>query len=268
MGPLADCRRPRDRVAPGRRVALWAHDHHALLVIARGAADRRARPRTRRTRPAASSGRDATARRPACSTRPPRALVTVHIPLIAARGPRTRDRGRRARAPVARRRRLHDPGGVDARSRPRRARSRRTPACPRRAACRSASTPRSGTTPSRPPSRGGLRSGDILGADPDGRARVGWLKCFADGSLGSRTAALLADIEPEPDRPLAAGPAPGVWMTEPERARASSSTAPRPAGSRPRSTRSATPRSGPRSTSLEPTAAAAAVHAPHRARSS
>jgi predicted amidohydrolase YtcJ len=62
---------------------------------------------------------------------------------------------------------------------------------------------------------GGLRSGDVLGEDPDGRARIGWLKCYADGSLGSRTAALLADIEPEADRPLPADRRRGVWMTEP-----------------------------------------------------
>ena len=66
---------------------------------------------------------------------------------------------------------------------------------------------------------GGLRSGAVLGADPDGRARIGWQKCFADGSLGSRTAALLADIEPEPGRPLAPELRRGVWITEPERLR-------------------------------------------------
>jgi len=37
----------------------------------------------------------------------------------------------------------------------------------------------------------GLRSGDRLGQGPDGRASVGWLKLFADGTLGSGTAALL-----------------------------------------------------------------------------
>ena len=63
---------------------------------------------------------------------------------------------------------------------------------------------------------GGLRSGDILGADPAGRARVGWQKAFADGSLGSRTAALLADIEPEPDRPLPEDLRRGVWITRRE----------------------------------------------------
>jgi predicted amidohydrolase YtcJ len=62
----------------------------------------------------------------------------------------------------------------------------------------------------------GLRSGRPLGAAPDGRAIVGWQKCFADGSLGSRTAALLADIEPEPERPVPPDQRRGVWMTEPE----------------------------------------------------
>jgi predicted amidohydrolase YtcJ len=63
---------------------------------------------------------------------------------------------------------------------------------------------------------GGLRSGDVLGADPKGRARIGWQKAFADGSLGSRTAALLADIEPEPDRPLPEELRRGVWITRAE----------------------------------------------------
>ena len=54
-----------------------------------------------------------------------------------------------------------------------------------------------------------------LGDDPDGRARIGWQKLFADGSMGSRTAALLADIEPEPDQPLPPERRRGVWMTDP-----------------------------------------------------
>jgi predicted amidohydrolase YtcJ len=41
----------------------------------------------------------------------------------------------------------------------------------------------------------GLRSGALLGADPEGRARLGWLKLFCDGTLGSQTAALLDPIE-------------------------------------------------------------------------
>ncbi|MCI0582233.1 MAG: amidohydrolase [Chloroflexi bacterium] len=37
----------------------------------------------------------------------------------------------------------------------------------------------------------GHRSGERLGASPESRATVGWLKLFADGTLGSQTAALL-----------------------------------------------------------------------------
>jgi len=37
----------------------------------------------------------------------------------------------------------------------------------------------------------GFRSGSALGSRTDGRAKVGWLKLFADGTLGSQTAALL-----------------------------------------------------------------------------
>jgi predicted amidohydrolase YtcJ len=60
----------------------------------------------------------------------------------------------------------------------------------------------------------GFRSGSRVGADPEGRAIVGWQKCFADGSLGSRTAALLEDIEPEADRPLPVDLRRGVWMSD------------------------------------------------------
>ncbi len=65
----------------------------------------------------------------------------------------------------------------------------------------------------------GLRSGDPAaqgrpGRLPDassddplvaGRVRVGWLKLFADGALGSRTAALLAPYQPEPGVALPGG---------------------------------------------------------------
>ena len=60
-----------------------------------------------------------------------------------------------------------------------------------------------------------LHSGDPLGP-PGGRARFGWLKLFADGTLGSRTAALLEPIEPEPGRPLPAGTERGIWVTPPD----------------------------------------------------
>ena len=61
-----------------------------------------------------------------------------------------------------------------------------------------------------------LRSGDPLGP-PGGRARFGWLKLFADGTLASRTAALLDPIVPEEGRPLPPGTERGIWLTPPER---------------------------------------------------
>lgn len=55
----------------------------------------------------------------------------------------------------------------------------------------------------------GLRSGATLGES--GGARFGWLKLFADGALGSRTAALL-----EPYAVPVAGSPTGIWQTTPE----------------------------------------------------
>jgi predicted amidohydrolase YtcJ len=65
----------------------------------------------------------------------------------------------------------------------------------------------------------GLHSGDALANDPvaddpAGRARFGWLKLFADGSLGSRTAAMLEPFDSQDSGP----PDPqdrGIWVTEP-----------------------------------------------------
>ncbi len=54
----------------------------------------------------------------------------------------------------------------------------------------------------------GLASGVVLGEDPAGVARMGWLKLFADGTLGSQTAALLSPREGSTDL--------GVFRTTPE----------------------------------------------------
>ena len=54
----------------------------------------------------------------------------------------------------------------------------------------------------------GLQSGARLGTSPDGRATVGWLKLFADGTLGSQTAALLD--------PRAGSDGRGVFLTPPD----------------------------------------------------
>ena len=141
-------------------------------------------------------------------------LVTIHVPpptpddLAAA----IEDVGRRARR--ARRRGLPRPGRRRARSRPRRTRTRSMPGSPTPATCRSGSMPACATTASRRPSSAAFAAGPSSATIPTGWARVGWQKCFADGSLGSRTAALLEDIEHEPDRPLAPERRRGVWMTD------------------------------------------------------
>jgi predicted amidohydrolase YtcJ len=58
----------------------------------------------------------------------------------------------------------------------------------------------------------GFKSGDLLGgrdARRDGRLTMGWLKLFSDGTLASRTAALLEPVEGGTDR--------GMFTTPPER---------------------------------------------------
>jgi predicted amidohydrolase YtcJ len=55
----------------------------------------------------------------------------------------------------------------------------------------------------------GLRSGVGVG-----RYRMGWLKLFADGSLGSRSAALLAPYDDAPTRPPTGGPR-GMFLDPP-----------------------------------------------------
>jgi len=201
-----------EAVAPGRRAAIWAHDHHALW--ASDAALREAdlpagEPTGGVIRRAADGSAEGVLYEAA--TR----LVTIHVPAPTA------DELDQALIEVSQDLlRLgvvacHDPGGVapdpdlqysfpayvrlsDAGRLP-----VRVHACMRDDAV-AAATER------------GHRSGARLGSNPDGRAIVGWQKCFADGSLGSRTAALLEDIESEADRPLPPEQRRGVWMTDPD----------------------------------------------------
>ncbi len=201
-----------ESVAPGRHAAIWAHDHHSLwashaaLALADLPSGEPAGGVIRRT----DDGRPAGVLHEAAAR-----LVTVHVPAMP---PDDLERALIAVADdlvslgvVA----CHDPGGVapdpDL-----------TDAVPAYARLADAGRLRLrvhvgmrddslDTAIER-----GLRSGRPLGADPSGRAIVGWQKCFADGSLGSRTAALLEDIEPEPDRPLPPDRRRGVWMTGPD----------------------------------------------------
>ncbi len=202
-----------ESAAPGRRVALWAHDHHALWVShaalrtagVTAATEDPSGGIIRRTSDGGPEGVifDSAAR-----------VVTVHIPHADARDLAAAieavGRDLVSMGLVA----VHDPGAVvpdpdltfsypayaalsDGGRLP-----LRVHACLRDDGLETATA-------------GGLRSGDVLGSDPAGRARVGWLKCFADGSMGSRTARLLEDLEPEPDRPLSADARRGLWMTDP-----------------------------------------------------
>jgi len=203
-----------DRAAPGRPAAIWAHDHHALWVsraalaaagIHAGIADP----------PGGVIRRDAAGALTGILHETATRLVTGRIP------PVTIDDYERAIAALARRLvalgvvAVHDPGGLShqgglgaafaayRRLAERGALPVRVHACVREEQLDAAI-------------EAGLRSGDPVGP-PGGRLTFGWLKLFADGTLGSRTAALLARVESEPGRSLPPGTERGVWMTPPER---------------------------------------------------
>ena len=236
-----------ETVAPGRRGAFWAHDHHALLASRAALVDgrdrsRHAGPARWRHRPRRDGDPDgmlyemgdppgrSSCIPPMSTTELEAAIVAISQELLALGVVAAHDPGRLTPDP--------DLGVGVSRLRP---------------------PVRDGPLPIRVLASirddaletalaGGLRSGDVLGADP-GRTRADRLaEGFADGSLGSRTAALLADIEPEPDRPLPEELRRGR-LDHPSARRCASWSIARPrVASRPRSTRSATPRSGPRST--------------------
>ena len=199
-----------ETVAPGRRAAIWAHDHHAMW--ASHAALRRANlpagdPDGGVIRRAADGAAEGVLYESA--TR----LVTIHV------APPDGDELERAIVDVGKDLAslgvvaCHDPGGVA----PDPALTYSFPAYARlsdagRLPVRVHACMRDDAVPAA--IQQGYRSGARLGSNPDGRATVGWQKCFADGSLGSRTAALLEDIEPESDRPPAPERRRGVWMTD------------------------------------------------------
>ena len=206
-----------ESVAPGRRVALWAHDHHSLL------ASRAALAISGLGRDTADPAGGVIRRGPdgepegvlqEAATR----LVTVHTPPMAQADLEAAivavSLDLLALGVVA----AHDPGGLAPDpdlgwSYPAYAHLSEIGRLPMRVLASFRDDALETAL------AGGLRSGAVLGADPEGRARIGWQKCFADGSLGSRTAALLADIEWEPDRAIPPGLRRGVWNTEPGRLR-------------------------------------------------
>lgn len=211
-----------ERVAPGRRIALWAHDHHALWVSQAALAIAGVGPATadpaggliRRGAdgdpsgvlhesatglvnvhiPAPSAAAYEAALPPFCRQLVALGVVAVHDPGLLRPDPRL-DGPHLAYAALA------DAGRLPI----------RVYASVRAEALELAI-------------ERGLGTGSALGSDPDGPARFGWLKLFADGSLGSRTAAMLEpfepvelDLRPDAREPTMAGPERGIWVMEPKR---------------------------------------------------
>jgi predicted amidohydrolase YtcJ len=202
-----------DRVAPGRRVALWAHDHHALWVsgpaLAMAGIDAsRADPDggiIRRDDHGVPSGvlHESAARLVVDLVPPPSARAyeasisrlardLIRLGVVAVHDPGALSLQEGLGRGIAAYRALDEHDELPLRV---------------HASIRSEQLATAVDHE--------LRSGDPLGP-PGGRARFGWLKLFADGTLASRTAALLEPIEIEPGRPVPAGSDRGIWLTEPE----------------------------------------------------
>jgi predicted amidohydrolase YtcJ len=201
------------RVAPGRRIALWAHDHHALWVSQAALDDAGIGPAS----PDPDGGvirRDQAGRPSGVLHETAARLVTARIPPPSvdetAGAVRVLAGELLALGVVG----VHDPGGLSLQSglgtaieayRSLAAAGRlgmRVHACIRPEQLEAALEL-------------GVRSGAPLGPDPLDRLRAGWLKAFADGTLGSRTAALLEPLEVIPGEPLPPNDGFGVWMTPP-----------------------------------------------------
>ncbi len=212
-----------DRAAPGRLVALWAHDHHALVaspaaLVAAGIDEGWADPQGGVIR------RDATGRLTGVLHETAAGLVTGRIPRPSA------DAIADALVPLATELlalgvvAVHDPGsmvppvGLGG------------PLDAYRALAATGSLPLRVHASLRvaqldAAARAGLRSGSPLGPDPLDRLRLGWLKTFADGSLGSRTAALLRPMERVAGEAPPANEGLGVWLVPPERLREQAASA-------------------------------------------
>jgi hypothetical protein len=200
-----------ETVAPGRRAALWAHDHHALwasYASLREAGLPAGDPTGGLIRRAADGAPEGVLHETA--TRWVSARVAAPTEAAIDRSLAEVARDALSLGIVA----CHDPGAVapdpDLGAYPTYARLSDAGRLPLRvhACIRDDGLPAA--------IERGYRSGARLGEDPAGRATIGWQKCFADGSMGSRTAALLEDIEAEPDRPVPPEQRRGVWVTEPD----------------------------------------------------
>lgn len=203
-----------ERVAPGRKAVFWAHDHHSLWVSTAALADAGIDRETadpaggivRRDESGAATGVLLEAATRLVLPRIPPPAAADYERLIVALARQLVELGVVA---------VHDPGTLAVQPGFGRALTAYRILAERGALpLRVHASIREEQLEAIAEAR--LRSGDPLGP-PDGRARLGWLKLFADGTLASRTAALLDPIETEPDRPLPAGTERGVFVTPPER---------------------------------------------------
>jgi predicted amidohydrolase YtcJ len=197
--------------APGRLVALWAHDHHALWVSPAALA-------MAELGPASGDPVGGTIRRNPDGS-PSGVLQEMATALVSARVPEATAAKYEAAIPELCRRlvelgvvAVHDPGLL--RPDP----HLTGPHVAYGALADAGRLPILVFASLRAEALGraaerGLRSGDRLGRDRRGGARLGWLKLFADGSLGSRTAAMLAPFDPPDGSPANVG----IWVTEPAR---------------------------------------------------
>lgn len=202
-----------ERAAPGRRVALWAHDHHAVWASP-AALDAAGIDRLTPDPPGGVIRRGV-------DGEPAGVLHEAAVPLVLRTVPAPSPE-RLDGAIVAACRRLlslgltsvHDPGEVSADV----DLSGGFAAYERLGAA--GALPLHVHASVRPESleraiERGLRSGARLGGE-DSRARVGWIKIFADGTLGARTARMLEPFEEDPSRGAAPGGPLGVHVTAPE----------------------------------------------------
>ena len=206
-----------ETAAPGRLVSLWAHDHHALLVSHRaldraGITDERSDPAGGVIR------RDSAGRATGVLHEAAARLVSALVPAANAtaivEALRTLIRELVALGVVA----VHDPGGLAE------GRGLEGPIQAYRSLAAAGDLGLRVHACIRPEqldaaAEAGLRSGAPLGPDPLGRLRLGWLKTFADGSLGSRTARLLDPLAPFPDEPAPPNDGFGVWFVPPHELR-------------------------------------------------
>lgn len=191
-----------DRAAPGRPIALWAHDHHSRWLS--GAALLRADLVDREDPPSGRIERGPDGRPSGLMYEAAAGLVDAVIPEpheADAEAAITAYAGSLAGLGVTS---VHDPGGL--------APDAALPGGPMRyrAMAEGGRLPLRVITSVREDQLEraielGVRSGQPFGTPGAERYHDGWLKLFADGALGSRTAALLAPYETD----AAGGPPPG-----------------------------------------------------------